>query len=1771
MKQIRKRLKFIAVFLALNFLNELLLPTAVHALSGGPSQPEVQSFEPIGTSEMVDIFTGDFTYNIPLMDIEGYPLNISYNSGVTMEQEASWVGLGWNINPGVINRNMRGLPDDFDGDLIERELNMKDNTTVGVTGSVGLELFGADFANFSGNLELSLGVKYNNYRGVGFEQSANVSVSASEAGMGSMTGGLGIKSSDEGLTISPSFSFSAKVDGIGNKERSIGGNVGCSYNSRAGLQQMSFGISPGGMGKGMAVLSKLSGGNSSSLSFGVQTYVPSIANQMVNATYTLNAKVGATIFGQDVTGSLSGYFSSQRVANNFDKVPAFGYLNLQNGARLKKVNLDFNRENDGGFSLNTPALPLTNLTYDIYSVMGQGIGGSYRMFRSDMGSVFDSYAANTNSSGSLGAELAAGGLIKGGVDVTVTDVNTFTEKWSNPAASRLRFKGSNGDVLYEPAYFRESGEQSVDSDPEFYEKMGGNRPVRFNLASGGDEYVATPTFVDDYGEQLTVPTDNYRNKRQKRNQTITYMTRGEMRQFGLEDQMENTYKAPDHHIGQITALRPDGARYIFGIAAYNHRQEETSFNVGKVKGGYQFPKGNSTTGLIRYRSSDNTVNNDRGLDHYYSNTITPAFAHSYLLTSVLSADYVDVDGVRGPSPGDMGTYTVFHYNKVEEPYRWRTPIDQFQANYNEGLKSDDLDDKANYIYGEKELWYVDRIETKNYVAVFSTSNRTDAHSVKDRNGGVSTVAMKRLDKITLYSRADYEANGINAVPIKTVHFEYDYSLCQGISNHVSPGQGKLTLKRVYFTYGTSYKAKYNAYDFTYSSENPDYAMKAADRWGYYKENTGNGSYDYTAPITPAEFPYVEQDKAIADANAQAWNLEEISLPSGGKIKVTYESDDYAYVQNKKAMQMFKIKAVSSVYNPGALSGSNFQDLYSGTTNNLYLFFKLSDSYSSYNPVTDKDGFHDKYLDGIDDLYFRFLVNITSPSGDPLNRYNNAYEYVSGYGEVEDYGVYNVGSAPYEYGYVKLKAAKRGDNGITQNCHPISKAAWQFGRLNMPQFVYQQNDPTDSGIEQVLYALANSQLLNNIKEFVRGANTFLYDKGFGKNFVASKSWIRLNNPTKFKYGGGCRVKKIELSDEWGGMVAGNPTYSYGQEYDYTTTDPETGLPMSSGVAAYEPAIGGDENPFKQPVFNGNKEERLLAPDDRHYMEEPFGESFFPSPTVGYSKVTVKNLQYANVTRNATGKVVHEYYTAKDFPTITRRTELKAEPYKTNPLLKLFSFRNKDFMSTSQGFVVELNNMHGKQKSQKVYAEDQEDPISGMEYVYQSEPLGENTRQLTNEVQVIQPDGSVTTGNIGLDYDFVADMRSQQSITQSFSGNFNTASIPIFGVPVVIPTVFPGYTRDERRYRSATTTKVINRSAVLKETIAYDLGARIATKNLAYDSETGDVLLTETINNFEDPVYSFTYPAHWYYEGMGQAYKNIGLEMSGLVFDVSGEAPVANAGNYFVPGDELVLDGTTKLWVSEVDGSSIKVITEFGLPYQGSGDIKVIRSGRRNQQSLSIGSIISLSNPIANLQNNQLSSILQANVVIYSQEWKTYCDCFSQENATVLMTSNPYLTGEKGIWRNSRSYLHLAGRSQSFENNNSNIRKDGTYTSFNPFWSWQQDGWVIDDNNWTFTNTITQFNPNGQELENVDALDHYSAGLYAYNNTLTVGIGANLRFTDIAFDAFEDYSFLPCSQDHFSYRPFVSKINTTHAHTGQKSIKVLPGDAVTITKSTVPCSQ
>jgi hypothetical protein len=1646
-----KTAKAIALVLVAELTAQFVSPIQALALTTGPAQPETLSFEPVGTSEMVNVFSGDFTYNIPLLDVGGYPINLSYNSGITTDQEASWVGLGWNINPGAVNRSTRGIPDDFNGDKVVKRFNMKPNRTYGAGYTVGGEFFGINAIGFS----YGVSINYNNYKGVGYEQTLNMTFNSAKNGKGPLNAGLGVTSGNDGLDVRPSLSFENMVKTKNKSEYSASGSIGLSMNSRSGLKQLSLSASFSEKAYEKLVDDKPSGKSSTqsmnggaSISFASPTYSPQVSMPMMNTSLALSIKTGATVFGADGTVNINGYYSEQRLERNVIESNAFGFLNAENGALSPYSLMDINREKDGAFTENTPALPLTSFTYDVYSVNGQGIGGMYRPYRSDLGYVYDAKSGTYSISGNLGVETGLGNLSHAGVDVTITDVNTVSGPWTtdNGAASGLRFKGYNAaNPLYEPFYFKEAGEKSVDSDVNLYNSVGGDQPVRVRLqhTSGLDVIAHNQYRKDNDNTDYNFPTLNYRAARQRRNQAITTLTVGEARKYALQPSFYSTgisAAAKEHHIGEITTLRSDGSRYVFGIPAYNNVQQEVTFNTQ----GRQVCNSN---GVVVYNTGDNSMSNSLGIDNYFSETETPGFAHSYLLTAVLSPDYVDYDDIEGPSEGDLGSYTKLNYIKTSGNFKWRTPIDNNvrSANYNEGLRSVSDDDKGSYVYGEKEIWYLNSIETKSYVAVFSVSDREDGLGVTDKDGAVNSAAgsrLKKLDKITLYSKPDYDANGTNANPIKVVNFEYSYELCPGVPNKMSgSGTGKLTLNKVYFTYGKSYKAKLSGYKFTYADPdhdgimnavyNPSYNPKANDRWGNYLPNSAfancTTAVSPTGTMSPAEYPYAEQDQTLANQYASSWNLSRIDLPSGGVIDIDYEADDYAYVQDKAATQMFKVidfkvdpsnpAAPSSLNTTNSIIPAELSKVVSAPTNyggsDFYLYFKLENTLPT---TTTSAELLKMYLNNqTKDIYFRFFTDITS---------GNDYEYVSGYFDLVDASgiglvTSNLVGGNAQYGWLKLKTVPVGDreNAISPNVNPICKAAWQFGRMQLPRKVWEQPDPQGNGVEQIVTAMANANLMANIAEFFKGPNRTIRDKGFGRFAMMNKSWIRLQSPDGVKVGGGVRVKRVAINDNWKKMADPTNTNNatlpssldakYGQEYTYRVWDETNQRYISSGVASYEPQLGGDENPFHQPVYFS--EEKRLVPDDESYQERPYGESFFPSPGVGYSRVEVKSLVPSNVTRHATGYTVQEFYTAKDFPTITRVGWLDVQHWRTNPILSLLRISMKDYLTASQGYVVELNDMHGKPKAVTVFAQGQTTPISEVKYLYKTDP--NDARHLDNTVNVVSKNGTVTTAMAGLDYDFVADMREQHTDMKSGGLNLNAAAFLAGIIPAVVPTVIPSWSSEDTKFRSAVVTKVINRSGILVRTEARDAGSTAITENLAWDQETGELLLTKTYTDFDDAVYSFNYPAHWAYDRMGQAYKNIAVKLTGLTIS-SGNVNITNASSYFVKGDEVSVESGSywkKAWVCTVNTGSISLIDAAGTPIANSSSIvnatiKVIRSGRRNMQAVAVGSVVSRNNPLKDTNADGIldlafEEVLSAGAVEFAEYWSvapgktatTSCKC------------------------------------------------------------------------------------------------------------------------------------------------------------------------------------
>lgn len=1656
--------------------------------SGGPGQPEMSSFKSVDVDNMVNLFTGDFSYNIPLLDAGGYPINIFYNAGVTMDQDASWVGLGWNINPGTISRNMRGLPDDFNGntadaDIITKTQSIKEDLTVGVNAGLNTEIKGTPLG-----IGANAGIFWNNRRGLGLEIGGDFSIQTSIAKKAGTeqtvkdtisniktSAGLNLNSQN-GLSLNAGFDVTVHNN---QKNISTGLSTAVDYNSRVGLSSLKIEAEntlykKSESGKPYSLPSRLG----STISFARSSFTPGIRMPVSRYNGNLKIKLGSEIIVLHGNGYVAGSISRTYIADvdKIQKRPAYGYMYYEKANADKNAMLDFNRLNDATYTLKSPLISIPNYTYDIFTINGEGTGGSFRGYRGNMGFVRDNFTKSREGSMSLSFDAGGGNLFHGGTELGGVYSVTEVGDWVKSNALRNTIKFNETDSNYQSFYFKNPGEKAI-IDEDYYNTVGSDLLIRPKLMStnlplpiAASKFESFDTTKKFFADLNLTSANTVKRKRDKRTQIITYLTAQEADKVSLDkiysftenefkpgtcadpqmfyktpisryNQGDKQYYRKAHHISEIDVLEGDGKRYIYGIPAYTILQKEVTFSLDAWQG-------NPSTQTASYNSSQNSIKNKSGRDGFYQSDELPAYAHSFLLTAILSPDYVDKSG-DGISDDDLGTAVKFNYTRVNKvgsnswyTQKWRTPIEDSTAHYNQGLKTDNADDKGLYTYGEKELWYTHSIETKNMYVTFVLSERNDGKQVKNEKGGIDpNNGQRKLTRIDLYTKASFLKP--NPKPIKTVHFAYSYSLCKGVKNNINATEGKLTLDSLWFSYNGNYKQTKNKYRFKYAegrdgiNANPDYNSTESDRWGTYKNHLSNPSLQ--VPMSNGDFPYTLQSNGDTLKNnvyASAWSLEKIMIPSGAVIKVNYEADDYAFVQNKRAAQMTKIAGFGK--NSSSLPGNELYKYSSdpakianpGEMDYRFVFFDANEPVSSIAEI------NNKYLDGMKQLLMKIWVQM------PTNSYGSGYEPVNVYATIKNYGLVPGNNNRF---WVELNTTSKGGS-------PIMETVMQFLKDNLPSKAYKGYDNgTESAMRQIIFAL--NGLADGFFQAIVGFEVNL--KAFSKCKLVNLdySFARLNNPLYKKAGGGHRVKSIIISDNWKKMAdpsnlnaAPQDSY-YGQLYDYTTSETMNGISqlISSGVATYEPGIGNEENPFREVLQYRDKQP--LGPTNVTNVELPITETFFPSSSVGYSKVTVRSIHNRSVKniKSNTGQQVTEFYTSKDFPVLTDYTDFDSRSrvhYKPKGIMQILFQQKTDFLTLSQGFRVVMNDMNGKMKSQAAYGEyDMQSPINLTSYHYRIKNSTGSTYRLDNNLKVINgSNGIAETKLVGKDVEVMNDFRDHTATTRSsqIPLNVDAFSIPFIPGFISLLGLMRAFVKDENIYRSVTTLKIINEYGILDSVVNFDKGSEVSTKNIVYDGETGEVLVTRTNNNFNKPVYSLNYPAHWVNSGMDLAYKNIDLtyfnvnfingkiENSPHVYQKNFESGdeifilnpkrkiIANTTACNALGEPMVLFTSveTRIWALDIakdernTSHSFVFIDRNGMPYTGSGvNIRVIRSGKRNMGSVSVGSITSLNNPLKTINGiekidvTNTTDVLNAGTVEFKEKWRAQ-DGFYTVDSTIL---------------------------------------------------------------------------------------------------------------------------------------------------------------------------
>lgn len=1854
----------LAAYLALHLVFSDVLLTRVTA-SSGPNQTENMGSPSQVLQDMVDPATGDFSYSIPLLEVDGFPLALNYAAGIRMDQDASWVGLGWSLNPGVIQRTLRGLPDDFNGDEVVEEISRKPHHIVSGKFRFAPEFFGIGGGptDAAGQLMPSnrsplipwVGLFYDNYYGFGWSADWSPGFFAidfnSHHGMG--------------------FSGNASIP-LFNNSLSLTGST--TYNSQQGIRDINIGVTvnplqiASGYVSNPTISSALSDyefpiTGSARIPIGTRTVIPPINYPTINTNFSYSAALGGEAEGFYGAVGVAGGHSMEILRSNTVTRKAFGYMNLHNAKWHSKPMMDFNLEGRHELTESTPNLPVVMNTYDLFSANAPGLQIQFRAHRNDFGSYHHTDEASFSSSFNPGAEVGAGALIaEVGVDLNMLNGVVSSGKWPiGGSGDLLQFRSLDPtDPAYEPVVLRASGE-NLPQRSSLYASLGGKAPVAMELSKAEgffDKVTLNDRLVDNNLNTVysfgSSEESTYNQERVPRTTVINYLSAKEAEKVGNQKIIRNhalndfnltvhntasgdhfigdmsyAYSSrnrkshangQDHHMSEVQVVTGEGSRYNYGVPTYSREYYEVSFNISKEENGEPIFHDGSVyeDGLVPYLPGFNdSKDNNRGVDHFYSKKSTNNYPTSFLLTEVLSPDFVDLTG-NGPSIDDHGEYTKINYTRTDASYGWRFPFAANLASFSPGFRSYKRDDMGSYTYGSKEQWYMHSIETKNHLVEFTISEREDGYGATQQGTINPADRSYRLDRIEVYSRWD-KAKNESAAPLKVIRFEYDYSLCQGTPDNIGGG-GKLTLRRVMMEDGTNTRGGESPYVFHYADPNHDqpvgptpgegngnlfnmdYDFMSNDTWGNYKEKVAGANEGAGSPVSNADFPYpnnnYRNDSPFTydpDRYAAMWSLSSIQLPKGGDIRVDYESDDYGYIQDERTMQLFQVEGFR-YYDSGigaVVTGNELyeadDDLFGVSESHFDMVVQLTKPLTT---STEEDAIWDfktQYLPPFQSLednrpiYFKFAVNVGNEA--------NEYDFVTGYFEVEEVvGMLPVTSGGgFDRAIIRMRPVHQNDKETSELVNPISKATWQMVRNHLRKVALPG---------QEILANSSSVSLETIKELLltfttevnsmtQGINQVLQRKNIGRLMVPQRSFVRLYNPDYKKKGGGHRVKRILVSDGWSEMndPNANPDHMeasivHGYEYRYTQNPTGTALPESekpsSGVASYEPLVGGEEIALRFPV-DYIKENKLYV-DDIFSLEKPYGEALFPNPQVIYSKVLVSPIvPDHDVTYNSLQPTLYEHYTTREFPLDVQVTEIQQTEKKPNPIRSFANLNSVYELGMSQGYSFVFNDMHGKLKK-----------VSGngvsKEYFYKVAHIQAKQPKVDNMAEVIDETGSKEELLLNTDFDIVNYSHLAESERASFTSNSNT-NVVYAVVPLPVPTGFATVARDVERYMYSTTTKVIQEYGTLEKIVVNRGGVVSEEQNYQYEASTGKEVYKNQNNPFalNEPYGSFNYPAWWVYPQMGPAHQNIDKRFS----ETANNEFVEQIGriksivaDHFTEGDEVMVWSESgayindRLWViigkitiENVEFEGKYLIDRDGVPFVHTSPLnfKIIRSGYRNQlNDEAAGFTARVWEPGTTWNDPASTSVLEAFAQEFSEEHRVFPSCQAG-------TANPFIYNAKGAWRPTESWLPDQSRTYTYT---VALRDDG-YFPFTPYWNLAGGEWteISDKAKWELKGQNQLYSPYGNLLEITPNQKVTNSAGHHQNHAASGWAVGNGKYKEAAAETFEDmpllegafthdYASYDCAQDHFGFHSLIADnsaeeyLTDAHAHTGRFALQLPP---------------
>ena len=1648
--------KSIAATLCVALLVQMAAPVVSWALTSGPIQPEFTDFEPVATTNMVNEFSGAFTYNLPVINVPGangggYALSLSYHGGAQPEQDASWVGYGWSLNPGAILRGAKGFPDDFYGesyggqpaDQMTYINKTKPNWTFTAGIMANYELFSGDQASggtnstssnsgsgstttnnngqnptpgtntntntdqnvddessavsnlLNGAKSVNLGARYsvrlNSYKGFGYV----AGLSASIYGVANLGYAVSDNSSTFSASLNPAgllstiFMNAVRMDRLPSEMKAY--DVPTEDQARD-IQNRKWANFYLGRASGAAASAI---GSMTQYSLAPDYYKNLPMNVTPYASANSYNLTGGMQFLQGTFSGLQGQLTANYTRQDPDEsrsVNSWGYMYTAKGFNKNNDALDYFLEREASYDVRDKFLPIPFSNADQFSLTGEGLGGAFRLHQSTVGIFRPPSRTSSTNLWDVGAEFGLGDAVSAGLNFGYGTQELESTKWNDAHSTSRNSKYSFAEEsassycsrVDEPTFFRFNGDMGGEIKYAYDDE-----PIKLRHPAGIADAPVLPRTLH--------PVMNM-GLRDGRSSMISHSSNEDVKNglgYTSDPDLINYYMrdVSPRGIGEFAVTDPGGTRYVYGLPVYSAREYNVSFLNGfaddeatiQHDGNYSIAKMDNVSFGGAPKISQ-IVNDDKvKVVGTYKDRPN---ASSFLLTEIRSPDFIDVDD-NGPDHGDIGAWVKFSYQAEHGGpldgtytpesnwYRYRMPYSGLS--YEAGSLSDPEDNSGAVQTGHKQIFYLNGIETKTHKAVFTLGQRRDGLSahpdewphINNFNGTGDDAAkdkLMRLERIDLYAKSADGTIPANARPVKTVHFKYDYHLMDGTPNTepaVGEINGRLTLTSVWFEYDGVVETMIAPYEFSYTyakstdygqgeyvdkypeivsfadglaaaDENPDYNADNTDPWGNYAYN---GSERKKKMLSG-----VEQQPA-SNFDPAAWQLKRIFLPSGGEIHVQYEQNDYNYVQDRRAMVLAPIH--SAAPGPAGAPRRFYIDL-SSVPGGEAARSEIRDlMYNQFVP-TEKDKTKDE-------IYCKFLFRI------------------------KEYGISGIDNIPlldlpefraeYVTGHTAVKNVEvENDNGTDRLVVTLALApednCMDFFETNRLGFEdgYKTRKQLNSAITSPLTAVSILSKLLAIGEIAGTGNAC-------RTFDASQSFIRIP-VTKAKKGGGVRVKRILMYDTG---VDGSEDRIFGSEYLYTTEE-AGGRIISSGVATNEPASMREENPLVLSMKQRHPQsslERWTAGEDKQQFEGPLGETLLPGPSVGYSRVIVKNI-HGGV--NGEGFKVHEFHTCKDFPfdvrtivydpndpnanqsDVNETVEWTTDPVQSDNLVipaMLYQETSAEVRGL-QGYRFLINEMHGRAKRVTTYGGDFADRDSWFESAMQETEYyapGEEVPMFYGLDKPLRYELPGVEMEVTLEARHVSDYTVNGAVQTDLTLGPATLGFPI-------PTLWPSLLQDKTDYKQLLSSKVIRYPVIPKRIKTLKDGVRLEINNLAFDPATGEPVITTTTDDFHglvleqagpDPVpHNGTYTTYnlmaWSeYQGMNQIAGTEGMRLTfthtsggqsvgAVSAEISEIVGVGRSILFKAPGTSAVDVGYLDYLKNDVfePGDYIEIVDEYGVP-------------------------------------------------------------------------------------------------------------------------------------------------------------------------------------------------------------------------------------------------